>query len=76
MIRLSSLSLFTFSHTLPHSFTRAMMQSPAAYASPEAAVCCRLFVKLLGDGLNEVGPGCIHQWFCMHAALLLAAALH
>lgn len=31
-----------------------LVQSPAAYASPESAVCVRLLVKLLGDYLNEV----------------------
>ncbi|WIA29727.1 hypothetical protein OEZ86_012206 [Tetradesmus obliquus] len=30
------------------------IQTPAAYASPESAVCVRLLVKLLGDYLNEV----------------------
>jgi secreted Zn-dependent insulinase-like peptidase len=29
------------------------LQTPAAYASPESAVCVRLLVKLLGDYLNE-----------------------
>eukprot|EP00878_Enallax_costatus_P045152 GHUV01054096.1.p1 GENE.GHUV01054096.1~~GHUV01054096.1.p1 ORF type:complete len:108 (-),score=14.47 GHUV01054096.1:176-499(-) len=37
-----------------HRFTCCCLQSPAAYASPESAVCCRLLVKLLADYLNEV----------------------
>lgn len=31
-----------------------LMQSPAAYASPESAVCVRLLVKLMSDYLNEL----------------------
>ena len=30
------------------------MESPAAYASPEASVLTRLFAKLLTDYLNEL----------------------
>jgi secreted Zn-dependent insulinase-like peptidase len=36
------------------SLYTAVLQTPAAYASPESAVCVRLLVKLLGDYLNEV----------------------
>lgn len=32
----------------------ALLQSPAAYVSPESAVCVRLLVKLITDYLNEL----------------------
>jgi hypothetical protein len=40
----------TITHTHPCTHT----QSPAAYASPESAVCVRLLVKLMCDYLNEL----------------------
>lgn len=48
---------------LPHGITHhsgcllltsLCLQSPAAYVSPESAVCVRLLVKLMSDYLNEL----------------------
>jgi len=38
----------------PKAVVYVDFQCPEAYASPEAAVCTRLFVKLVADGLNEL----------------------
>ena len=38
----------------PKAILKLDLSSPAAYASPEAAVCARLYVELLTDALNEL----------------------
>mmetsp|Transcript_10931 Transcript_10931/g.29980 ORF Transcript_10931/g.29980 Transcript_10931/m.29980 type:complete len:1056 (-) Transcript_10931:352-3519(-) len=38
----------------PKAVVLVDFQAPEAYASPEAAVCTRLFVKLVADALNEL----------------------